>query len=448
MENKTKFRFLKLILFSLVLIMQSKSGNSIYESCRNRIFDEERLLSSYEITSLCSFIEDFNTKQAYGRHSTNVDFLLRIVSDLPNYNERGYDSLYDNDNEDFTNFQTGRLNIREYNTICLTVYYNARRIRLSVGKNLSSIVDERERERVIDSMKPYLKNKEYYKAFSFALMGITSSLGSSFNNHHSNHHNSNRNHHSQSNHNYNNNHYSSNNENESNKSSSFIWIVVFIIIIFFVVFLSSSNKIHEHFKKLNDLIKTDIYKNTPPIGLTTKCLICMNELNRSDVQSITDKRIECFSCGHYYHKSCIESMSNSTDAKKYCMMCDEPTANIQTIECEENLKGIALKNVVTEKNVVNIINNFNKIYGEEELKKYYSSYETQDIKIINSYSTSVWWLTNSFYIPVRTTTSKNYKTSGVSYAAGASKSKCETSGGSWDDDNKRSGNYKTSGGDY
>jgi len=225
MENKTKFRFLKLILFSLVLIMQSKSGNSIYESCRNRIFDEERLLSSYEITSLCSFIEDFNTKQAYGRHSTNVDFLLRIVSDLPNYNERGYDSLYDKDNEDFTNFQTGRLNIREYNTICLTVYYNARRIRLSVGKNLSSIVDERERERVIDSMKPYLKNKEYYKAFNFALKGIISSLDSSLN-YDSNNHNSNTN-------------FSSSNENKSEESSAMFWITVSFIILIILVPSSS-----------------------------------------------------------------------------------------------------------------------------------------------------------------------------------------------------------------
>eukprot|EP00340_Litonotus_pictus_P008260 CAMPEP_0170517176 /NCGR_PEP_ID=MMETSP0209-20121228/3231_1 /TAXON_ID=665100 ORGANISM="Litonotus pictus, Strain P1" /NCGR_SAMPLE_ID=MMETSP0209 /ASSEMBLY_ACC=CAM_ASM_000301 /LENGTH=193 /DNA_ID=CAMNT_0010802343 /DNA_START=1007 /DNA_END=1588 /DNA_ORIENTATION=- len=55
---------------------------------------------------------------------------------------------------------------------------------------------------------------------------------------------------------------------------------------------------------------------------------------------------------------------------------------------------------VTEKEVVNVINNYDNIYGEGNLKKYYQSYEKSDVKIMKGYAVPIWWISDTNYTPL------------------------------------------------
>lgn len=222
-------------------------------------------------------------------------------------------------------------------------------------------------------------------------------------------------------------------------------VVIFIIIVLIYVCKSgnSASSVHDHFNKLNDLIKYDISKKTPAITSTGKCLLCMEFLNKPLASgSSAIPVLVMFSCGHYYHEHCIDKMVHKNKADDHCLMCDEPTAVVNKFNnLSESNQGEFIHHI-TEKNVVNVLNSFNNIYGDSSLKSYYKSYESSDIKIMNNYTVPIWWLTHKEYIP-EVSTSNNYSSSSTTGYFGSSNNNYGTTGGDYSDKN-----YGTSGDDY
>lgn len=424
---------LMIVLILEVIVFTNTSSSNAYSSntssviCGDRILDPNMKLTTKESTELCSLLNKRN----------DVFMFIRLISDLDRVSERGKDEKYNIDNENYCNI------ICESHGVCsnalgITVYYDARKVRVSARKSIEHIITPSFRVLMIDNMKPFLKKNDYFKAFEYPINMAIEEFKYRKDGVYSEKYNS----------------YNKNSNNKSNISSSssdddlgIFSLLVIIIIIIVLVYLckssNSSNNVHNHFSKLNDMIKYDISKKTPAITSTSKCLLCMEFLNKPiEINSSTIPTLVMFSCGHYYHQHCIEKMVHKNKADDHCLMCDEPTAVVNKFtNLSESNNGEFIQHV-TEKNVVNVMDNFNNIYGDSSMKSYYKSYESSDIKVMNSYSFPIWWLTHKDYIPETNT----HSSSSTNYFS-SSTGNYGTTGGDYSDNNNNN-DYGTSGGDY
>lgn len=406
-KNLIKFIFLYAILFSKFIY-----SNSSEYHCLKRMLISEDIFNSYYVDKLCKYIFKIN----------NINVFLRLIPNISRleYSDlKGSDYEYDNDSELEAKLACTKNNISCDYTALITVYFKARKIRVSVGQNLSrNILSSSIRRTIINKMSVYLKDKNYYNAFEEALNIINYNSNLNIDNT-----------------------YSDNSDNKKiNYSDEFkIFLVVFVLFIAAVIIFNNceSNKINKHYNKLTSFYKQNIKTKNPKVCSTNKCLICLNTLN---------KNLTKFSCNHYFHSKCINNpvcKANKLDC--YCLMCDEPTAinNDRTCDYSEYYHNI------TEKNVFNVLNNFDKIYSKDELKNYYINYNNESKSFRDYAYNDNSWIYDSFYeneyIKHINNTRRYYSDKNINNNNTDNSSNFKTSGGDYDNS---SSNFNTNGGDY
>lgn len=444
-KGKSKLIILSLLL--LMLLQQSsqsesnsyRSDSDAYLNCFNRIIDPDHKLTDTEKTTLCSMMN-------YDHHK--VFLVFRIIDDLPNTSQRKIDRYYDEENEDYLENLCSSINDYNFNKYCnklvgVTIYYEARKIRLSVRNSLNNIIPNKYRIDVINGMIVRLQKDHIFRAFKRANDMIREEIerfedGAPT--------------------------YSS---ESSNDYGAIFFFFVFILILLFIIYnaVGNGNKksyIHDHFNDLSKIINNDIKTKSPPITTTDKCLLCLESFNtllpkKENEDPTKIKSVLLYSCGHYFHQQCIKLMIKTNGCDQFCMMCDEPTGMVKEIFSLNQVNNSELSQHVDEKNILNIINNYNNIYGEQTLKDYYYNYESSDIKIMKSLDL-ISWVHNKEYADYcfeqrRIERENNHRSNSSS-----NKSKnFSTSGGSYESNNSRkssnsfdssSGGFTTSGGNY
>lgn len=344
--------------------------------CRESIYDDDQKLSLYTVSQICNEIE---------KSSSPAKLAIRLVSNIPGYaSQKAEDLKYDSDSDHFYNLKCS--SDQSYSSgVLITVYYLAKKIRITVGDQTNTWLNHSRRLEIISRMGSFLKNEDYESAFRTAIQEVAST-----------------------------------NQTSSSFFSNIVVIVAVILIFIVIIGACSSNhtqKVHNHFSQLDTLIKKEITTKSPPIASITDCTICMGKLSSPIIK---------FSCSHYFHEACIK---DKPKLDYNCIMCDDPTSQVPTDFTE-------FSQLVNEKHILNVINNFDKIYDIDCLKSYYSSYSS-DIKVIKDYNNIDSWVCNTIYLnPV---TSTSYNSGYVS-----SSKRTHSSGGDYGDSSKTS----TSGGDY
>lgn len=368
------FILIKILLISHIL--SHSSQNSF--SCHDSIFDSDGLLSQYTKNQLCN-------KVIYD----NYRIILRLTSNLQAYqnqNIKGDELLYDKDSEHFLDSIVLKNHYNGDNCMLITVYHSARKIRITTGNNLSNKITHSVTDSIIDKMTEHLRRDDFNSAFTVAVDdSISSFTSSSF-------------------------------AFVTDYAESFftytILFIVIIVILAVVIGMCVQTKdqiIETHLTRLRDLLKTSIQQKNPPVTSITQCTLCMEVLSEPIVK---------FSCNHIYHFNCVNSkVRKDNKIDSYCVMCDEPTAQVSN---DFNV----FSQVVHEGNVINVINNFDKLYERDELRSYYNK-KQDDVKYTREYCSSNCWMFDSYitrpYSPTRNSSNSasgaKYSTSGRSYSS-------------------------------
>ena len=386
--------------------------------CKNQIHDDTYLLSYSDKEQICNKILE----------EKRIFFIVRLTKNIPSWVNSNNEYEIDKENENFSDTITYEEGIKSDFTLTISVYLNDRKIRVSAGKKIKNIVDISKTDKMIEVMKPYLRSKDYKETFLAALtIAINEYRKKSTDNYNYEYIRYEKQEAQRRREDY---YTRKNRENENSSSSSsefglflFIFIIFFIIIVVFIVVFTDKPQINTHFENLDTLIK-EIQRKNPPITTISTCVLCFESFDKSD--------LICFSCGHAYHNLCINNMKNINKCNSCCMMCDEPTAVVYQKFVSQH---------VTEKNLINVINSFEHIHGESELKSFYKSKKNSSVKKIRSYDTNIYWLDDTRFIPNQNTVENNSTSNSSSYS---------TSRGTWSDDNNDSSsdNYETSGGSW
>lgn len=379
------------LLISYTIILISTYNFSFSQpslDCENIILDRFNYLSSHEVSSLCSRIKS---------KSKSYDVYLRLIDDTP-YQGVAYDSYYDNDNNNFFNNSCFRMNKCSI-SLAITVYFKARKIRITVGSEIDKVINTYSRLNIIEEMKTSLKSLNYYQAFDICLRSIERKIPSPTITYPS--------------------------SSSSSSSSHSFWYYFFLLIIFCLFILAiyhcffhvkqeethnnnynynssynisnlTEDAIHLHMERLIDIVKFKIKTCSPPITQIEQCLICMDLLNpnyeKDELTGMTNSNIFLvkFECGHHFHSSCLASKSIN-----FCVMCVEITVPIPVVP------SFRYYNIVSEDNIFNVIRNFHLFYSKNSLQTYNKNYN-QDMVIVRevypSYTPGMFiWIENNNY---------------------------------------------------
>ncbi len=379
-----------LLICSLFIFSQS-----ISYTCEDNIFDKDNLISNNRRIELCSSIKE-----------KEYSLYLRLIPNIKAYETSDYkanDYYYNSESEDFFDkICKNKCN----NSVLITVYYKARKIRITTGSNQSSKVTHDIKDEIISTMGSYLVNNDFDNAFRVAVDKVIKVNSSYFNSFTS----------------------SVTDDIFSLFDSAWIIFVIFFIIVILICIFSvpKDQEIHNHICFLNNLLST-IQTNSPRTSNIVKCTLCTKILNESVVY---------FSCGHIYHQSCLSTsvrIQNKIDS--YCLMCDEPTGPIT--------RDPFLNQIVNERNISNILNNFDKLYDKNDLRAYYNKNQPE-VERTKIYCSRTCWIYDPFISsPITSNTSSSKSTSGGDY--GSSSNNKSTSGGDY---GSSSSKKSTSGGNY
>lgn len=435
----TIYKKINLIIVLLIFISNLLLCSSSF-SCEKRIEIEDKALSTKQEKSICNQI--IKIEKNY-----QVYIYVRYVSfhDKSNTIQENEES-YDNDNENYLKVKCEE-NEKCEDSILLTVFFNKRKIRITVGDEVKSIINNKQREKLIESMSSLLKQSKIYESLISAVNNIERYLSK---------------------------------ESKTRKESSFSFssilsyiltewsfilglMIIIFIIISSLLFSSSSTStemskvVIQHVSQLNDL-----YSQAQSQIITWQCLLCMKPLH------INDSNISIFSCRHVYHSTCV-TIGRRSEFKidTYCLMCDEPTGVLFNDGrfIPEDRSGGKYENSINRRNLYNILYNFDKLYTNLELREAYitdkdsfnsirTQFEIKDGWMFDEKIVSNQYMNNeengcsngngySFSSSNRTRISSD---STKLYTSSGDYSKFYTSGGDYNCKNESSS--KTSGGDY
>lgn len=362
------------IIFAFSAFQVGLSYDTIYFYCNNRLYIDFNGLSSYQITNICSLMNQDDR------------FVVQITKQKK-YNEQ-YD--YTIESETFFKLQCSYNKIQCNYDFGISVFPNVGQVRITAGTISKDQLPKQYRVDVIDSMINDLKRNRYYEAITHAMTRISSSVP---------YHNS-----------------KVDIPNKSSSSSfgffSFICFVICPILCCFGIcyyystkskehiieyeIKQESQEIHLHLSRLEELIK-EIRKNSPPIVSINKCLLCMDYtqchkdeqliemqgltnydqhphnpyptfemIQSNNQQTLLNNSSENntrFACQHLYHTSCLTEKNIN-----HCLMCANSDRTREVVPNSSEMQ------VIDEGHVKALIQNLHCIYSQKELNDYARSY--------------------------------------------------------------------------
>lgn len=350
-----------IVLVYLNLLNHSVKANSY---CSGLIEDTYNRMASFKLDPVCHTIMNRQER-----------ILVRLTDDVP-HQGTSYDSLYDNDAVRYFNSKCALNGGKCKITILISVYFQSRKIRITVGSELENLISHSNRLYIIDLMKSSLVNELYEEAFQTATSYLVKQLPTRtyvYNN-------------------------VDNDDRSHNSHGTSGGSVIFAILLVFCCFggcfwyywnnkkeeenlldQPSDESIHIHMQKLLDINKYKIKTMSPPITSIEICVICMEHLNpfwerdMSSGNTNSNMFLSRFFCGHYYHSSCLSAKNIHT-----CLMCLETQSQVSVEPC------FKYYNTVSEDNIFNVIKNFDRIYPRELLGTYRNNYKN-DVVIIEEH---------------------------------------------------------------
>jgi len=413
-KDKTHFLFTLLFVLINLSLSQNVRDDKKHYFCNGYLFDSDYRLSVSDIGLLCNKL------------STDSRFFISIQKNIPFFTGKAEDSLYTRDSEElfFTKCRNLNSQICSYGFI-ISVYTEARKIRISAGNISKNIVNIQLRENIIINIKQYLQMERFYEAISRAIELLQSYSNNNYSNDIYNQNN------------YNNNYKPTNikplpqpqNQKQGNSGWGFFSILLFIICPILCIcgalyyFYSqqkeeqerisikkisySPNQVHNYLNQLENLLNTIKY-NSPPYLNIDLCLICMqkinfqyqilnyevnsnhvemnvmdpyqnknnyfinnnqnNNLNFSAplISQNTDPNNTRFACGHVYHSNCL-----GLHGIQYCLMCND------NYNCSLKIHNTNNTQMVDEYNIKKLMSKIDMIYGKECLQSYGEQYRDE-----------------------------------------------------------------------
>ncbi len=281
--KKKYSKYFYFIILLIILLIRKTSAQNVRDDkkhyfCNGYLFDSDYRLSVSDIGLLCNKLASDNR------------FFISIQKNIPFFSGKAEDSLYTRDTEELFFAKCRGLN----NNICnygfvISVYTEARKVRISAGTISKNIVTVQMRENIIQNIKQFLQMDRFYEAIARSVEILQSYLNSN-------------------NQNYNNN--NNNNYRPSNiqpvqppKHTSSGW--GFFSVLFFIIcpilcvcgaiyyFYNqqkeeeirvsiqktsySASNVHNHLNQLESLLNS-IKFNSPPCMNIDVCLICMQKI--------------------------------------------------------------------------------------------------------------------------------------------------------------------------
>ena len=153
-----------LIYFQLLLILHTLHHTMAIKYCDGRIIDIDYQLNPNQMSTLCSQIRTddrflFNVQ----RRITGYPDETNQVYDINQNYTKEANSIFSNNCNYFNICQSGYL---------ISVFTNKKKIRITAGSGVSNVATTEIRDRVIDSMKPFLVSNDFYNAFLAAFQGL------------------------------------------------------------------------------------------------------------------------------------------------------------------------------------------------------------------------------------------------------------------------------------
>lgn len=138
--------------------------------CNGYLFDSDYRLSVADITMICN------------RLATDNRFFISIQKNIPFFSGKADDNLYTRDTEELFFQKCRYLNTQICNYgFIISIYTEARKIRISAGNISKNIVTVQMRENIIQNIKGFLSNDKFYDAILRAIDYIQSYSNSNFN---------------------------------------------------------------------------------------------------------------------------------------------------------------------------------------------------------------------------------------------------------------------------
>lgn len=426
---------------SLILILCFFKGLRV-ESCQSQIYDSYGKIdmTNPKFTTLCNLL----------LNKSNTLF-IRITDDVSHQGEH-YDVYFNQDNDQmFTR-------ICKYcsSSILLSVYFNPKKIRLTVGSEVDKRMNNSFKNSIMDVMKPHLKANDYNTAFILAINKINEKVPNS---------------------------YVVEHVQETHSRGGFSGLSIFIMLMIciccigcIVCYIKKSQEeitdvqhvplvesqdeyqpilIHNHMEKLLNIVKFRIRPVSPPIIQIDECTLCCELLNpnwEADYRNNNTNSyflIRKFTCGHHYHSNCLTKFNVNS-----CFMCE---GNFIFTNVDPSYRYF---NIVNEDNIFCLLKRFDELYPKPSLIKYRERY-TNDVHYVRevypSYPTTFIWIetggyhNNNYgyynqgynnYDPPSVNPNQNYYTSttGADYGNQVSSNTYEmqnvTSQANYDDDNR------------
>ena len=374
-----------LAFFNVLVIIESQSF------CNKRIYDPTKFFSLPQIKILCLSIQ-------------TSKFIVSIQKNPSDSN-----SLEDTKRQ-FSSL-CGFLNICK-SGVMISVYIPSKKIIIYSGSKVKTSLSTERREQIILKERDLLIKGDFYHALINIVSTIKRELPETSDSVIKR--------------------YFGSKTTNNDIHSSGIWIAALILgLVSAIVYLLCcccfiSNIVSERWKnslldKINneDYITQHIYflsnilcgiKKTPERTLEiSSCLVCMEDLFSSQNRVKTSERR--FECGHLFHYKCIQKYNE-------CLMCKglistpsivTPVINLNHEDqlktnltpCNINSNYTKIPNdyntnpfvcTVTEREVVNFLNNFSVIYDQHELKDYYKKNPQEVEAISKEHGLSMWGL--------------------------------------------------------
>ena len=413
--------FIIILLFDIIINTNFINFNDDYLFCDNQIYSYNFLKES-DIQKLCN---ELNKNKIFSLFLTKID----------NYNNNNfnYDENYFSENCNLF-FKTYNKNQNDGIGLCIYVLNEESniangKIRLITGKNLHNYLNDYVKKNILDNLSVGLRDKKYIdtiiRMIDYINMIVYDEKDHNNNNH--NHKEINNESHGflfkfffyfllpigiiiggyyyikKMNKNNNNNDNNNNNQNEYpllNNYPNYNEIKNNNLIN-----IDDSNiiyKIRNHIFELENLIY-QIRKSNPPILSIDKCLLCFSPIifnnpqniemtnfnnnsttnNNNNYNNNIDQNNIRFQCQHVYHNKCLRLHNLNI-----CFMCIGP---------DNTYKNVIPNNyntqIIDERQIKNLIINFNAIYNVELLKEYIKMFpeEFNKLNIEFNYEIKNFW---------------------------------------------------------
>ena len=355
--------------------------------CFNKINDSDKFFSVDQIKNICLRIKNFKFIISIQKSPNN--------NNLPSEDIRRQFSL-----------MCRPLNICK-SGVMISIYVNSKKVTIYSGSDVKTSLSNQKKKQLILNEKSLLTKGDYYKSIMNMIDNIKTQIPMKMLNNYKFHANG-----------------SLKTKIRGVKNRKFSGMVIFLIIFsliciglcLIILIRSFSNEYknenynqkqfyNDNLKKHMDFLSKILYdfRRIPDKTLQINfCLMCMEDFSiNKDSLNTTVRR---FYCGHLFHFQCIKTFHE-------CLMCkgllnctpnfNTPLANAEHNDLADN-KSNEYKNyinvsnpflfIITEREVVNFMQNLRDIYDDEELNYYYKQNTKEVENISKEHGISMWGL--------------------------------------------------------